>query len=200
MPMENMSKRLFPRWTQAIVIVSFAAISWLLMQALHECGHILAAIVSGGTVTHVVLYPLAFSRTDVQPNPYPLFEVWAGPLFGMLFPFAVWRLLNRLKCPAAPFFRAFAGFCAIANGLYIAFGPNTEGMDTQVMLSLGCARWQLLVFGMPAIALGLWLLNGTGAAFGIGTNAPPVTLRTAFTTVLLLCFLLTIEIAANWFT
>ena len=56
---------------------------------LHELGHIAAAVVSGGSVRQVVLYPLTFSRTDVEPNPHPLLVVWAGPIFWALLPLLI---------------------------------------------------------------------------------------------------------------
>ena len=60
--------------------------SWLGMMLVHEAGHVLHAWVSGGTVTKVVLGPLVISRTDVNPNPHPLFEIWGGPVWGCLVP------------------------------------------------------------------------------------------------------------------
>ncbi|MCP4639631.1 MAG: hypothetical protein GY851_04330 [bacterium] len=153
---------------QTILIITFVGFCWLSMQAVHEMGHVIGATTTGGQVQRVVLHPLAFSRTDVSPNPHPLIEVWAGPAFGVLLPLAVWAVVRWRKESGEVFVRFFAGFCCLANGIYIAFGPSTTGMDTEIMLTLGCRRWQLVLFGVPAIALGLWLWNGTGRAFGIG--------------------------------
>jgi hypothetical protein len=47
-------------------------VSWLLMQAVHESGHVLGARLGGGTVAQVVLHPLTISRTDLAANPHPL--------------------------------------------------------------------------------------------------------------------------------
>lgn len=59
------------RILQAILIVSAFGLSWLAMMAVHELGHVLHAVASGGTVVGVVLNPLEISRTDVSPNPHP---------------------------------------------------------------------------------------------------------------------------------
>ena len=189
--------RLGAIWPRAVLMLSFGALSWLLMQLFHECGHLFAALVSGGTVMRVVLHPLAFSRTDVSPNPHPLFEVWAGPVAGIVLPVAAWRLFHCFKWPGEVFVRCFAGCCAVANGVYIAFGPATEGMDTQLMLALGCARWQLAAFGASMIALGLWLWNGTGAAFGIGPSASTVPQRTALLALLVAIVVIVAELFVN---
>ena len=65
----------------------------------HECGHILAAVCTGGTVTRLEWPLWGFSRTDVSPNPHPLPVAWAGPLFGALTP-ALLSLALRMM-PAA---------------------------------------------------------------------------------------------------
>ena len=110
------------RLPQLVLIASFVPLCWLGMMAVHELGHVVAAWGSGGTVTKVVLHPLAISRTDVRPNPHPLFVVGSGPLVGSLLPLAVGGVLATFTHPARPYARFFAGFCLIANGLYIGAG------------------------------------------------------------------------------
>jgi hypothetical protein len=102
-----------------VFIVSVLLLSWLLLQAVHELGHVLAAWMTGGTVQRVVLDPLTISRTDVDPNPQPLVVTWAGPLFGSLTPLAVWALLEIARARLAWLARFFAGACLLANGLYL---------------------------------------------------------------------------------
>lgn len=67
-------------------LVALALLSWLLMQAVHELGHVAAALATGGTVERVVLHPLTISRTDVADDSYPLVTVAAGPLLGVVLP------------------------------------------------------------------------------------------------------------------
>ena len=49
------------RLSQSLLIVSFALLSWLAMQAVHEFGHVIGAWVTNGSVEKVVLKPLVFS-------------------------------------------------------------------------------------------------------------------------------------------
>ena len=46
------------RICQLLLIATFVPLCWLVMQAVHELGHVVFAIATGGTVTRVVLYPL----------------------------------------------------------------------------------------------------------------------------------------------
>ena len=59
------------RFHKAILIASVGLGSWLGMQAVHELGHVLGALASGGRVARVVLHPLTISRTDLVANPRP---------------------------------------------------------------------------------------------------------------------------------
>jgi len=182
------------RLPQITLIVSFLAVCWLVMQVVHELGHVAGAVVAGGTIERVVLHPLAFSRTDVAFNPHPLAQVWAGPIVGVILPLIVWAIARAARAEMDKLFRFFAGFCCIANGAYIGFGPNSAGLDTQVMLSLGCQRWQLLAFGIPMIAVGLWLFNGTGQAFGLGEKRGRVSRRAVVASVSLLLAIVVLEL------
>jgi hypothetical protein len=157
------------RLHQCILIVSVLLGSWLGMQAVHESGHILGALLTGGRVARVVLHPLAISRTDLEYNPRPLFVVWAGPVFGTVLPLALWIVGAGLQMPGAFVLRFFAGFCLIANGAYIAGGSFAGVGDCGEMLRQGSALWQLWLFGTVTVPAGLWLWHGQGSQFGLGS-------------------------------
>src|ERR1019366_9319444 len=117
------------RFHQAVLVVSTVLASWLGMQAVHECGHVFGALATDGDVARVVLHPLTISRTDLAVNPHPLLVVWAGPIFGVLFPLTLWGAIAALQLPSSFVFRFFAGFCLIANGAYIAVGSFDQVGD-----------------------------------------------------------------------
>ncbi|NUQ62805.1 MAG: hypothetical protein HUU20_09965 [Pirellulales bacterium] len=158
------------RFYQILLIASVLGFSWLAMMGVHEAGHVLHAWLSGGEVTGVVLHPLAISRTDYGKNPHPLFVAWGGAVWGGLLPAAVWLLVRRTVPAHAYLARFFAGFCLVANGAYLAAGSFFAGGgdDAGVLLQHGAEQWQLLGFGVPAFAGGLWLWNGLGPSFGLG--------------------------------
>jgi hypothetical protein len=158
------------RTHQIILIISMMLGSWLGMQAVHECGHVLGAWLTGGEVAQVVLYPLAISRTDLAANPHPLVVVWAGPAFGALLPLAVWLVTAAARMPAAFVLRFFAGFCLTANGAYIGAGSFIEAGDCGQMLRHGSPIWTLWFFGAACVPSGIWLWNGQGKHFGLGSE------------------------------
>jgi len=133
------------------------------MMAIHESGHVLAALAGGGHVRRVVL-PLAdFSRTDVDPNPSPRLEVWGGPLWGSLIPLFGWLLLrsklsDRFKVPVG----FFTGLCLVANGAYLGMGWTMSAGDAAELIKLGTPVWLLTAFGLTAIALGLYIWHTLG--------------------------------------
>lgn len=149
------------RFQQIGSVLIALPVSWFLMQAVHEMGHVAGAWLTGGQVTQVVLHPLEISRTDVQPNPRPLVVVWAGPLVGAVLPLIVWLAMRAASAAsqstAEPFARFFAGFCLIANGAYIGFGSFGRIGDCGQMLRYGSPTWALWLFGAATIPAGLWL-------------------------------------------
>ena len=169
------------RFPQIILIVSFIAFSWLAMQVVHECGHVLVARLTGAEVTRVALHPLIMSRTDVAENPHPLAEVWGGPLLGSVIPLVLFGLAAALRPPGVYLFRFFAGFCFVANGVYIGLGLFlADGADPWVMTENGSPRWLLAIFGLLATALGLYLWHRQGKYFGLAEANGVVNTRAAF--------------------
>lgn len=155
---------------RSTLILCTLALSWLLMMAIHEAGHVVHAWTSGGYVAHVELLPWTISRTDVTPNPHPLFVVWGGPTWGCLIPLAAWLASRWMRFQFAFLLRFFAGYCFVANGAYIGgaalTGPSGS-TDTSVMLRHGCPIWLPVTFGVLAVGFGLYLWHGLGRYFGL---------------------------------
>lgn len=162
------------RLNQITLILSTVLGSWLGMQAAHELGHVLGARLTGGRVACVVLHPLTISRTDLAENPNPGAVAWAGPVVGVLGPLTLWGVAVLLRIPGVCVLRFFAGFCLIANGAYLAVGSFLRAGDCGEMLRLGSPIWQLWLFGLATVPLGLWLWHRQGAHFGLGRGEAPV--------------------------
>lgn len=136
---------------------------WLAMMGVHELGHVLGGLLTGGEVARVVLHPLAISRTDLDINPHPAIVVWAGPLVGVLLPLCLWIAARLWKRSQTALIQFFAGFCLIANGAYIA-GGALEGIgDCGVMRQTGSPLWLLWSFGLVTIPAGFWLWHRLGS-------------------------------------
>jgi len=178
------------RVNQLILIGTFVPFCWLAFMLVHELGHVVAAVLSGGAVRQVVLYPLTFSRTDVEPNPHPLLVVWAGPIVGTLLPLLIWWGFRRFQVPGDYLARFFAGFCLVANGAYIAIGSFDQVGDAGDMLKHGSLSWQLWLFGLVTIPLGFLAWHGLGPKFGWGQPAGRVDAWAAYGSLGLLLLLL----------
>ena len=151
------------RFHQLVFVASILTLSWFAMMAVHEFGHVVGALSSGGTVERVVLHPFTISRTDVSPNPNPSFVVWLGPILGCFIPAAVWWCIPRRFAAPRNIAMFFAGFCLLANGAYIAFGSFGRVGDCGVMLQHGSPLWSLLLFGIVAISTGFYLWHQLGS-------------------------------------
>jgi hypothetical protein len=171
------------RGPHMLLFAAMVPLCWLLMMLVHELGHVLGAWLTGGEVQQVVWHPLVISRTDVSPNPLPLFVVWAGPVFGALFPVALWSCLHRFR--RSFLLKFFAGFCLIANGAYIGYGSFERIGDCREMLIYGTPIWLLWLWGAVHFAAGLLLWNGLGPQFGWGKRPEPVSWRLAGTVAVL---------------
>lgn len=154
-------------WSIAQFTILSGALFWLLMMAVHELGHCLHAWATGGRVVRVVLHPLQFSRTDVVPNPSPAAVAWGGVIWGTLIPVVVWLGAAAMRMRISPWLRAFAGFCAVANGVYLAAGVVIPAGDTEDLLRLGVSRWVLASVGGPMAVAGFWIWHGLGPWLGL---------------------------------
>jgi hypothetical protein len=147
---------------RVLYLVVVVVLCWIWMQGIHELGHVLAAAATGGHVTHVVWHPTAISRTDVAPNPSPLFVCWSGPVFGAVVPWlAAW--LDRGRSEWQTVLRFFAGFCLLANGAYLSIGSIDRVGDAGDLLRLGASPAQLWCVGIVFLAVGLWIWHRLGS-------------------------------------
>lgn len=160
-------------WGRAAVLVGIVlAASWYGMMLVHELGHALHAAVSGGEVGRIVWTTLAFSRTEIGHNPEPAFVVWGGFVWGVLIPLVVLGVGRLAGLPHLFLLRFFAGFCLVANGVYLSAGVVVPAGDTEDLLRLGTPAWVLAAAGVPMAAAGVWMWNGLGRRFGIGGEPP----------------------------
>jgi len=134
------------------------------MMAVHESGHVLAGMIGGGHVRRVVLPPLGFSRTDVDPNPSPRLEIWAGPLWGIIVPLSMWVLgRKQLSRPLDLILSFFAGLCLVANGAYLAASWMMSAGDAAELMKRGVPVWVLVGVGLPTMLTGFYVWHGMGS-------------------------------------
>ena len=185
------------KFHQLLLIASTLALSWLAMQIVHESGHICGAYFTGGSVSRVLLHPLAFSRTDFAQNPHPLIVAWCGPLLGTLLPLAGFALARSVRLPGWYVLRFFAGFCLIANGAYLGVGSFQKAGDAGDLLRDGVPIWTLWLFGLMAMPLGLYLWHHLGRHFGLGPNPAEISPAVTWLTTAILLAIIAAELSLS---
>ena len=186
------------RIPQIILIGAFIPFCWLAMQVVHETGHVLMAWLTKGEVTKVALHPLIVSRTDLAANPHPLVVVWGGPVVGCLIPLVAYEAAAIGRMPGVYLFRFFAGFCLVANGVYIGAGwLLANGADPGVMIENGSSKGLLVAFGILTFPAGLFLWHRQGYFFGLASARGRVSSSAAAVTAGLLVALVAIELIRN---
>ena len=93
--------------------------------------------------------------------------------------------------------RREAGFCLVANGCYIAFGPAQGAADTGVMIQHGSPRWLMVIFGLLTVPLGLYLWHRQGHYFGLGETKGKVNHQAAIISASLLAAIVGVELIIN---
>ena len=183
------------RFHQVLFTVSLVALSWLVMMAVHELGHVVGATATGGSIERVVLQPFTISRTDVSPNPHPATVVWLGPVVGCILPLALFAIVFRRFTVLHNVARFFAGFCLIANGTYISIGSFNQVGDCGEMLRTGTPLWAMLCYGAITIPLGFYLWNGLGSLTHFLDNPSLVAPRIAYIILGVLLVVVVAELA-----
>lgn len=142
------------------------------MMLVHESGHVLGVWMSGGTVVRVVWFSGEFSRTDAGVNPWPMVEVWGGPVVGVAVPLMGYWLVRWLRWSRGYLVCFFAGFCWVVNGVYIGMGVAEAVGDSRKMLRLGTPMWVLGCLGVwewwVAFGCSMWRVRGWGLGRGEG--------------------------------
>jgi hypothetical protein len=182
------------RWQPWCLIGAGLPLCWLLMMVVHEAGHVLGACGTGGVVEHVVLHPLKISRTDLARNPAPAVVAWSGPLLGSALPLGLYWLARRLRWQVTFLLRFFAGFCLIANGVYIGAGSLDGVGDADDMLRAGSPMGCLWLFAVISSVSGLILWHRLGPQFGLGPHAAPLKSRWACLICGLLLLVVVVEL------
>ena len=114
----------------------------------HECGHMLSAILGGASIIDVELRPWKLSHTLIADSDHQIMDAWMGPIFGAVFPALLFLMLKQTRLKTILGF--FAGFCLVGNGVYIGIGWLGPYGDAEVMVQLGVPVAIMITFGLVA--------------------------------------------------
>lgn len=157
---------LMTRLLRVISISAFGVVSilsaWLLLQAFHECGHVLHGLVSGAEVQGVTLELFGYSYTSLKHNPHPAFVAWGGAIWGAMLPVGIWLVAAWARWRIRHLLQVLAGFCLVANGAYLAVGGPLRVGDADDLRRLGTPVVVLVVIGMAMLVAGFWMWHRSG--------------------------------------
>ena len=113
--------------------------AWFVMTLTHEIGHVLGALVSGGSPVVIEIRPWRIPWSLYDPNPHPQITLWAGFVVGTLTPIFVWRVSTRFQEQPSQFVAFVAWFCVVANGIYLLLGAlgSDRELDSQQLMQAG---------------------------------------------------------------
>lgn len=145
----------------------------------HELGHVLGAIATGGLVVSVEIRPGRIGHTLVNPNPAPSVVLWSGFLFGWFAPMATrpaWGVQRGLIGPAL---RAAAWFSWLAFGSYLALAGRERLTDTGQLFANGWPLTLLMVVGAAVAVVGYVFSRDAWATINERLERHPATWRQA---------------------
>src|SRR5947209_13043350 len=90
--------------------------------------------------------------------------------------------------------RFFAGFCLVANGVYLGVGSFDGVGDAGDLLRYGAPRWALITYSLASVPVGLYLWHGLGRHFGLGEARGRIDRRAAVGTLCLFLAVLLVEV------
>ncbi|QDV74738.1 M50 family metallopeptidase [Botrimarina mediterranea] len=160
-------------------LIAVAIWMWLAMLLTHELGHVVAAMFTGGKIMAVELRPGWLPHTLVDPNPRPSVVLWSGFLSGWIAPqmtAPAWRIRAGF---VGPVLRAWAAFCLLAGGVYLAAGGAERLTDTGQFLANGWSHALLILIGATVAALGYGRSRAAWIALAKDVEAKPITRRAA---------------------
>jgi len=137
-------------FAKLLKITFLISVSWCVMVVSHETGHIIGGNCGGGTMIDADIRPWHLPYSIFDPDPHPLITLWSGLLLGVTFPLLLAIVGRRHELWFV------AGFCMLANGLYIGTGwvAGDRYLDTTRLLDHGCSPILIALYCLLTIGFG----------------------------------------------
>ncbi|MCY2927679.1 MAG: hypothetical protein NT031_20005 [Planctomycetota bacterium] len=150
-----------------LVVLGAVVLAFNAMRIVHECGHLLAAMATGGQALGITMNPVGWCYALAHGGADHAFS-WGGlvtePVAGLAILALVWSFAKRLSAIGL-----LVGIIALAEtGLYMLAGAIGGQGDPAHLIAMGIPAMVFYVTGSVLILLALPLILPAGAAIGIG--------------------------------
>jgi hypothetical protein len=95
------------------------------------------------------------SQTIVDPDPDPRLVTEGGPTWGVAIPVLACALARVIRRRVPEPLKFFAGFCLIANGVYMAVGRMWRNTDAGDLVRMNVPLTAIIAYGVAATLFGL---------------------------------------------
>lgn len=135
--------------------------------ALHELGHVSAALIGGGRVQSLSLHPLGTSAVAIAPDPKPWLTAAGGPVLGSLLAFLIGAWAKRSDFPAGVPLVVLGAIGPLASGLGLLVGAIFGFGDAVELEREGIPRGAAAAVGTLLAALGASQVPAALGAVGL---------------------------------
>jgi|ERR1043166_148892 hypothetical protein len=143
----------------ALYVLGSFAFGYNAANILHECGHLLSGILSGGRALGLTSHPFSWSMARVADCRHPQFMTWGGILWSGLLGLIIFIFSYPSRSIVLFPILLTSSLLILVNGVYFTTGTLIRAGDPADLMEYGVGAPVLLVIGCAC------LLAGSYAAF-----------------------------------
>ncbi len=156
-----------------LLLLGSFAFAYNVVSALHELGHVVGALATGGHPHSLVLHPFSTSSVEVSPDPRPLVTYGAGVLAPPVVGLALFRALRHVQAPVLLPVLLIPSIAWASSGLYLVVGAALQVGDAAVLMQTGIPRAALFAAGAACLPVSGLLARRLLRLIGIDRSSTP---------------------------
>ena len=166
----------FNRTEAVLLLMGSFTFAFLLGEAVHEMGHLLAHLAYGHSDVHLHLDPFGGSRirgvTGTQSPAVMGVTSAAGPLFNLALALLCTLFLWRKRSPVLFPMLLWGPIAMVQEGVTFTFGQITPGGDAQWIAAMGASTHAIFAAGVLLLGAGIATIVRWLPVAGIDVAAP----------------------------
>lgn len=153
------------RLQQMLIVLGIFVFSYNLGNLIHESGHALNAVLTGGSLNKITMSPLSWCYTWTSGG-NRIFVIWGGFLWQTIIPIVLLFLCFKSRIALYALFLALVSFAE--SGIYMIAGAAAGIGDGGSLVKLGTPPFILITVGGILLLCCLPLSLPIGVLLGIG--------------------------------